>query len=328
MTRIKRSKGYYIIDFEYTMTDDTQATLLLCAHQGGEYEHQPLGVPEYNRVATVLHQSQLRPQDLLASASVMEVSEKAGIRRDRLEWLLDRKINLGFKLEHWQRNGFWVLSRSDPHYPFSLRSTLGNLSPPLIFGIGDQDLVSDGGVAIVGPDSIPTSRVQKSCHIAERVVKQKKTVIVIGSSTLSKQIVRSVLMHAGKIIWILFDGQLRQRLKKSCRLAIQDDHLVMVTTQSPSAPKGAGKKELVASIATGLADQLLYVDGSNSKNQSKRTDQYNVLSSVMKHVDICNLFVGRTISPEGRQLKERGTPLWKDSSSNLSGKRDLFTSPQ
>ncbi len=292
------------------MTDDTLATLLLCAHQGGEDKVQPLSVSDYNRVAAVLYQSHLRPQYLLMQGSVGEISNHSGISQDRLEWLLDRRINLGFKLEQWQRSGIWVLSRSDPIYPIELRRCLRNLAPPLIFGTGNQDLLTTGGTAVIGPDSIPTSRIQISCGIAKNILEHNKTVILAGHLKMSREIVGSVHRQTAKIIWVLHEGCLKQRLEKSRRLAIRNNHLVLVTPQSPDAPKESGEKGLVGMIATALATDLLYVDGTNSRNQSKRADQYEVRRSVMKRPEICTLLAGRALTPEGESLKERGIPLW------------------
>lgn len=295
------------------MTQDTQAILLLCAYQGGESRYHPLNVSEYNRVATVLHRLDLRPKDLLTQWPDLDISEDANISKDRIDWLFDRKINLAFQLNEWIANGIWIFARSDPDYPEMIRKALGNLAPPLLFGSGDHELLSCGGSAILGPDSIPNSRIKQSCEIADRFHSEKKTVIVGGRFKMANEIVKTTLTHKRKMIWVLFEGHLKQRLKKPIRRAIRNNNLVLVTPQSPRTPKDTGDKGYVGKIATALTHEILYVDGSNFKDQSKRTDQYQIGSSVMDHAENASLLAGRTISPEGTILYENDIPLWSGS---------------
>ena len=294
---------------EKSFTDDASAILLLCAFQGGENEYQPLCLAEYNQVAKVLHQSGKRPGDLLGRDDLPQIPK---ISTDRLQWLLDRRINLGFILEDWQRKGIWIVVRSDENYPRIIRENLRNESPPILYGTGNQRLLSSSGFAVIGPDSIPEGRIKNACKVALHAMKDERTVIAAGHLKMANQIVETVEMHAGQIIWVLHDGALKQRLKKSHREAIRDHRLVMITAQSPHAPKEAGQQSIVGSLASGLADEILYVDGGNSKDRSKRTDRFGTTATALERSKICKLLFGRGSSPEGQGLKERGIQLWAE----------------
>ena len=289
-----------------SLTDDAYAILLLCAFQGGEEEFKPLGGAEYNQVATVLYRSGKRPQDLLETQSLPEIP---GIRSDRLHWLLGRRINLGFCLEEWQRKGYWVFARSDSDYPKSIRTSMRNDAPPLLFGTGDQSLLINEGLAIFGPDAIPEGRIKKACDAAADVAKQGRTVIVAGHLKMPRKIVEIVQEYSGRAIWVLHEGKLKQRLKKAHRQAISSGQLVMVTAQSPKAPKESGETATVGLLAAGLAEEILYVDGSNSK---PRKDQFKTTAAALKCISDCWLLHGRPITPQGQELKEKGIGLWKD----------------
>ena len=62
-----------------SLADDAFAVLLLCAFQGGEGKHYPLGLAEYNRIATILYRRQKRPAFLLGDAPVHEIANSAQV---------------------------------------------------------------------------------------------------------------------------------------------------------------------------------------------------------------------------------------------------------
>ncbi len=292
-----------------TPTDDASAIALLCAFLGGETKHLPLKLEEYNQVARVLHHSGKRPGDLLMTGALSEIANDAGIVADRLQWLLARRINLGFCLEEWQRKGIWILARSDPDYPDKLRSSLRNDAPPLLFGTGNQHLLRSGGLAMIGPDSIPPRRLLQACEVAKRVT---GSVIVAGHLSMSAKIIQARNDHDGCILWVLSDGTLRQRLKKNNRQAIRDDRMILVSTHSPETLKQFIDPATVGALAAGFADQILYVDGVNSKDPSKRVDRFGTFDAASNQPEKCRLFHGGTLSPEGTELQKMGTELWSD----------------
>jgi hypothetical protein len=290
--------------------DDAYAVLLLCAFQGGEEKHHPLGLAEYNRVATVLYRRKKRPAFLLGDAPVHEVAKSAQVDPARLQWLLDRRINLGFCLEEWQRKGYWTFARSDNDYPERIRSRMRIGAPSLIFGTGNKTLLTNGGLAIIGPDRIPPGRSKKACEAARKAVKKGQTVIVAGHLKMAKDLVKTTQEHSGRVIWILHNGSLKQRLEKPNRQALSEGKMVLITVQSPEAPRKSGDRGFVGSLATALSDELLYVDGSkDSKDQfAVATAAYRFASTVDHSLlpKMCRLLAGRKVSQTVEQLKELG----------------------
>ncbi|MCY3613895.1 MAG: hypothetical protein OXH03_02240 [Bacteroidetes bacterium] len=293
-----------------SLADDALAVLLLCAFQGGEEKHYPLRLVEYNRVATILYRRQKRPAYLLGDAPVREIANSAQVNPARLQWLMDRRINLGFCLEEWQRKGFWISARSDKEYPERIRSRMRIGAPSLIFGTGNQTLLSNGGLAIIGPDQIPPGRSKKACETAIEAVKKGQTVVVAGHLKMAKDLVNVAQEHSGCVIWVLHDGSLKQRLEKLNRQALSRGQMVLITAQSPEAPRKTGDRGFVGSLATALADELLYVDGSkNSK------DQFRTASAALRFAKtaenalrskLCRLLVGRKVSQTIEQLRKLG----------------------
>src|ERR1035438_5910088 len=140
---------------ESTLTPDTQAVLLLCGELGqrGSNGLKPLGLRQYNNLATWLKIEGLRPGDLLTSEGKTKLGglQTAEVNPDRVSPLLERGTALALVVEKWERSGLWVISRSDSCYPERLKRYLGQAAPPLLYGVGSKSLLNRGGLA-----SIPT----------------------------------------------------------------------------------------------------------------------------------------------------------------------------
>ncbi len=92
---------------------------------------KPLGLRQYNNLATWLKTEGLRPGDLLTSEGKTKLGglQTAEVNADRVSPLLDRATALALVVEKWERSGLWVISRSDGCYPERLKRYLGAGSP-------------------------------------------------------------------------------------------------------------------------------------------------------------------------------------------------------
>ena len=154
---------------ESTLTADTQAVLLLCGELGqrGGNGLKPLGLRQYNNLATWLKTEGLRPGDLLTSEGRTRLGglQTAEVNPDRVSPLLERGTALALVVERWERSGLWVISRSDSCYPERLKRYLGQAAPPLLYGVGSKSLLNRGGLAVVGS----RDRTEEDGEFARRV---------------------------------------------------------------------------------------------------------------------------------------------------------------
>ena len=127
------------------LTEDTKAIILLCGTFGKARDVKPLTQGEYTRLVAYLRQAAMRPRDLLKSETIALAAEAADLETARLQSLLERGVQLAFAVEEWQRNGIWVISRSDGDYPVRFKAHLKEKAPPLLFGAGNPGLMAYGG---------------------------------------------------------------------------------------------------------------------------------------------------------------------------------------
>src|SRR4051812_23467932 len=137
-----------------SLTQDTQATLLLCARLGQQNGQagKPLTTPQYSLLARWLQEQSLRPRDLLNDVGRDRLSSLnlKDVSREVVESLLERGTALAVLVERWISHGLWVISRGDPEYPNRYKSYLQHASPPVLFGVGEVSALQCGGLAIVG----------------------------------------------------------------------------------------------------------------------------------------------------------------------------------
>lgn len=133
-------------------TSDSQAIALLCAPlRVGEAK--PLSPAEWARVATAIHGSEVAVPSGLLGMAVAELASALAVEDDlaeRLARLLDRGGPFAFELERLADRGIWLLTRADDAYPTRIRQRLGLKAPPVLFGSGARELLSERAVAVVG----------------------------------------------------------------------------------------------------------------------------------------------------------------------------------
>jgi len=138
----------------HVLSPDTQAILLLCASfgQNRQTEPQPLTLREYNAVAGWLLENEMSPGDLLNPTFKNRLSKITIGKLDsnRLIALLERGVMLGLAVEKWTNQGLWVLGRGDSQYPKRLKQRLRHSAPAILYGVGNIELLSQGGLAVVG----------------------------------------------------------------------------------------------------------------------------------------------------------------------------------
>src|ERR1700738_2777099 len=144
-------------DLAVTLSNDSFALLLLCAHLGlpDEPEVRPLSAREW---------SKLEPR-LAASLSIAEMPGssaariKSTLRADneeaaRLASLLDRGSVLKEELDRLAELGIWVITRFDEAYPARLSERLKSGAPVMLYGAGEAALLKRRGLAVVGSRNV------------------------------------------------------------------------------------------------------------------------------------------------------------------------------
>ena len=217
---------------------DCQAVLLLCSSFGqlGSKPIQPLSLSEYNRLATCLKNSNLCPADLLREKNQdFWRSLSSQIDWERIFKLLNRGGLMGFVLERWQAQGIWTLCRLEENYPKRLKQRLKEKAPPILYGIGNQSLLHQRGLAIVGSRNADKDAIEYAQRVGELCARDGLTVISGGARGVDREAMLRALDSGGQAVGVVADSLVKASVSSYFRPALSQGSLVLISPFDPEA---------------------------------------------------------------------------------------------
>ncbi len=252
-------------DLEHLLSVDTQAILLLCGHFGNQNSAnlKPLTPSEYAWLAQQLQAHHLRPADLLDTRSTVKIKhfqKHKTVTPERLVALLMRGGALALAVEAWTNKGLWIISRSDKTYPTRLKKRLGQLAPPLFYGVGPKPLLQKGGLAIVGSRDVDQEIIEFTKLAAKKSAQQGITILSGGARGVDTQAMLTALVHGGTAVGILADNLARTALTGKYREAIREERLVLISPFDPQVGFNIGHAMARNKYIYALSDWALVVN--------------------------------------------------------------------
>jgi predicted Rossmann fold nucleotide-binding protein DprA/Smf involved in DNA uptake len=250
-----------------TLSPDSQAILLMCSRLGLPSVHDPIEgfapftLREWNGLARRLQSTGLRPGDLLGMSSTdrqnrLSLSEDESARLNRL---LERSGALAIALERLESLGMYALTRADPGYPQKYRQRLKESAPAVIFFAGNQDLLGQAGIAVVGSRHLDpagqacASFVGNACGLSGMVLYSG------GAKGVDSISMNAALESRGTAVGILADSLERAIRNPENRAAIQRGDLCLVTPYAPNAGFSVGAAMGRNRLIYTLADYAMVV---------------------------------------------------------------------
>lgn len=226
----------------HILSPDTQAILLLCGTFGNASGSKPLTITEYSQLAQWLLNQSLRPADLLQPEGMAQLTkfEHRKITPSRLQSILKRGGALALAVEHWTNKGLWIISRSDAQYPKRLKDKLKHLAPPILYGIGNIALLSNGGLGFVGSRNVDESGITFTREVVKMCVSEKVQVISGGAKGVDTEAMLTALSEGGQAIGILGHGLAQASLSRKYHQGLHNDNLVLISPYNPEAGFSVG----------------------------------------------------------------------------------------
>ena len=314
------------MQLESTLTADTQAVLLLCGElgQGGGNGLKPLGLRQYNHLATWLRTEGLRPGDLLTSEGKTKLGglQAAEVNPDRVSPLLDRGTALALVVEKWERSGLWVISRSDICYPERLKRYLGQAAPPLLYGVGSKSLLNCGGLAVVGSRDRTDGDADFARRVGEHCAQEGVAIISGAAKGIDRDAMAGALEVGGWALGVLAEGLAKTATSGQYRAGLVSDHLTLVSPFDPEARWFAYNAMERNKLLYGLSDAALVVASSADSGGT-----WAGATEALQHGKV-KVFVKSTgaLAPGNPKLIHMGgIPFPSEPWENL---RSLFTAPE
>jgi predicted Rossmann fold nucleotide-binding protein DprA/Smf involved in DNA uptake len=252
-----------------SLTQDTQATLLLCARLGQQNGQtgKPLTTHQYSLLARWLQEQSLRPRDLLndVGRDRLSVLNLKDVSREVVESLLERGTALAVLVERWTSHGLWVISRGDPEYPSRYKNYLQHASPPVLFGVGEVSFLQCGGLAIVGSRDASDEDLEFARRLGAKCASQAIPVISGAAKGIDSESMQATVDQGGRAIGVLAEGLGRASVAPRYHDAILDGHLTLISPYEPDARWFAYTAMDRNKLVYGLADAALVVSSGDEK---------------------------------------------------------------
>ncbi|WP_457328525.1 DNA-processing protein DprA [Rhizobacter sp. P5_C2] len=246
------------------LSADTEAVLLLCGRFGGEGQApaEPLSTNDYAALARWLNARSMRPADLLAAAgrAALDSVHEIALERPRIEFLLERGTAMALALERWSRAGLWVISRGDAAYPRALKRRLKHAAPPLLYGAGRQELLDQGGVAIVGSRDAIEPALEFTRLTAAACADEGMVVISGGARGVDTAAMQGAVEAGGQAVVVLPGELLKASLGRLNRGGLQQGRLTLVSPFAPEVGFHTGNAMGRNKYIYALADHALVID--------------------------------------------------------------------
>ena len=311
---------------ESILTPDTQAVLLLCGELGhrGNNGPKPLGLRQYNALASWLKSQGLRPGDLLSTTGRARLAEfqSSAVDSVRVTPLLDRGAALALIVERWERSGLWVISRSDACYPERLKRYLGQTAPPLLYGVGSKGLIDDGGLVVVGSRDRSEEDGDFARRIGEHCAKEGIAIISGVAKGIDRDAATGALEAGGWVLGVLAEGLAKTATSGQYRSSLVSDRLTLVSPYDPDSRWFAYAAMERNKLLYGLGDAALVVASS-----AETGGTWAGATEALQHGRV-RVFVKSTgaVAPGNpRLLRIGGMPFPAEPWENL---RVLFTPPE
>jgi len=110
---------------------------------------------------------------------------------------------LSLAVEKWTNQGLWVLGRSDTNYPKRLKQRLKHSAPAILYGVGNIELLSLGGLAILGSRDVDDEIVGYTRRVAQNIAVQGMQVISGGARGVDQAAMLGVLDAGGTCVGVL-----------------------------------------------------------------------------------------------------------------------------
>jgi len=226
------------------LSNNAQAILLLTSYfsKASKEAVKPLSNSEWGRFALWLKENSLKPEGLIKENTEQLLSSWVDkkITIDRLLSLLGRGHSLALATEKWSRAGIWILTRSDPEYPWRLKRRLQKNSPPVLFGCGNKELLSSGGISVVGSRNAPAQDLLFTEKFGAKAASSSITIVSGASRGVDEAAMLGAMNSGGNVVGVLSEDLLRTATSRKWRDGLMQGNAVLLSPFYPEAGFSAG----------------------------------------------------------------------------------------
>lgn len=295
------------------LSPNAQAILLLAAPLSVGRPTVPSGFlthAEYRDLARRLREIGKQPADLLSSEADDVLRACAnGLDQERIHRLLARGLLLGQAVECWRSRGIWVITRADGDYPKRLKERLKEDAPAVLYGCGERQLLSSGGLAVVGSRETGEDLREYARSVGKLAAWSQKTLISGGARGIDQAAMLGAEETGGNVVAVLADSLARTALRHEYREALMSGRLALASPYDPHAGFHVGhamqRNKLIYALADGaLVVSALAGQGGTWAGAVEQLEKLHFVPVYVRSIDEEN------VAAQG--LRQRGALPWPE----------------
>jgi predicted Rossmann fold nucleotide-binding protein DprA/Smf involved in DNA uptake len=203
---------------------------------------RPLGPKGWAALSKRTEAAGLALEELL-SMDAGDLRERLALdveQSERLTSLFARRGQLAMELERLSRLGIWTITDGDERYPRLLVERLGDLAPPVLFGLGDLGLFERDDLAVAGSRDATEEALEAARRAGEAAAEQGWALVSGAARGVDAAAMRGASEAGGSVVGVPADGLERHLRDATVRAAAADGRVVYVSPYRPDAPFSVG----------------------------------------------------------------------------------------
>jgi predicted Rossmann fold nucleotide-binding protein DprA/Smf involved in DNA uptake len=154
---------------------------------------------------------------------------------ERLGTLLGRMAHVDQRIRDWDSHRITLIPRGASQYPRPFRLYLRASCPPLLWGTGNLNLLSQNGIAIVGSRDAEYEALRRASDLGAAVATAGFVTVSGGARGIDERAVEGALMAGGAAVVILPDSLAVQAKKIQFQRFLESGTLALISPYSPDA---------------------------------------------------------------------------------------------
>lgn len=240
------------------ISENTKAILLLTSFFTPKESRsfKILSINEYGYFACWLNKNGYTPVDLLNDELLDKASSRwkdpsshdkakeivgftridntiSNITFNRIKALIGRGASLSLALDKWQSAGIWIMDRTHPDYPVSLKKHLKHQSPALLFGVGDSQLLKMSSIGFVGSRDCSSSDEVATKDYVGKFNALGHQVVSGGAKGIDTCAMLASLESGSTAIGVLADSLFKASASNQWRHHLKNNQLVLISPFYP-----------------------------------------------------------------------------------------------
>ena len=171
----------------------------------------------------------------------------------RIVELLSRGGQLALELERLASRGIWLLTRADDEYPALLKKRLRKTAPPLLFGAGRAELLTQRAVAVIGSRDADQDSLDFATTAGRRLAAAGLSVVSGAAQGIDSAAMLGAVDAEGAAVGVVAEALERAVRRQDLRPHLADGTVVLVSAYHPGARftvgQAMGRNRLIYCLA-------------------------------------------------------------------------------